>query len=85
MGNIIRLTTEEQSAIKSLHRLSKKWPRSLSLFSYSGTLCICRCQDGLQYIVDTVHDIPNDGGDPDQDEVVQDVEVEWPTKRQEGE
>ena len=85
MSKVIKLTTEEQAAIKSLHRLSKKWPVSLSLFSHSGTLCICRCENGLQYVVDNINGIPNDGGDPDQDEVVQDVEVEWPAKRQDGE
>lgn len=83
MTKVITLTTEEQSVIKSLHKLSRKWPKSLSLFSHSGTLCVCRCEDGIQYVVDTIDGIPNDGGDPDNDLVNQDCEVEWQTKRQE--
>jgi hypothetical protein len=68
-------TTEEQKAINSLKRLAKKWPKSLWLFSASGSLCVMRAgEDGEQatlghggmdpsYILDNIHGIKNDGGD----------------------
>jgi len=64
------LTIEEEKVIKSLKRLAKKWPKSLKLFSWSGTLCVMdntieldnvRAND---LIFDTILGIPNDGGDP---------------------
>jgi hypothetical protein len=68
------LTKEEKKAIASLHRIAKKWPKSLWLYSHSGTLSVMRYrEDGKtvetasgafdqDMIVDTI-DIPNDGGD----------------------
>jgi len=65
--------TEEQ-AVKALKRLAKRWPKTLWLFSASGTLWVMRTlEDGSpaitsrgtmdqEYIVDDI-DIPNDGGD----------------------
>jgi len=65
--------TEEQ-AIKALKRLAKRWPKSLWLYSASGTLCVMRCDENGEcvhtsrggvdsdYIVDYIN-IPNDGGD----------------------
>jgi hypothetical protein len=65
--------TEDQ-AIKALKRLAKRWPKSLWLFSASGSLCVMRTtkhgdpaatpRGGVDpdYIVDTIN-IPNDGGD----------------------
>lgn len=70
----MEITKEEQSAIKALKTVAKKWPKSLWLFSASGTLCIMKCKpDGRvamakfggvdpDYIVDHI-DIKNDGGD----------------------
>lgn len=64
----------EKQAIASLKRLAKRWPKTLWLFSASGTLTVMRCgEDGQHvhnrdgsvdqdYIVDTIS-IPNDGGD----------------------
>jgi hypothetical protein len=72
------LTPEEKHAIAALKRLAKRWPKSLWLYSASGTLNVMRCEpDGVQhfrpcgrsegvdpdYIVATVDGIPNDGGD----------------------
>lgn len=70
------LTKKEQNAIKSLKKLAKKWPKTLWLFSASGTLCVMRTGDfGKQvfhgkggsvdpeYIVTTISNINNDGGD----------------------
>lgn len=37
------ITIEEEKIIKSLKRLAKKWPKSLWLFSASGTLCVMKC------------------------------------------
>lgn len=68
------ITKEEESAIKALKKLARKWPKSLWLWSGSGTLWIMKCKpDGTRgetlfgavdpdYIVDSV-DITNDGGD----------------------
>jgi len=64
----------EAKAIAALKRLAKRWPKTLWLFSASGTLCVMRCGEygehvhtnggGIDqnYIVDDI-DIPNDGGD----------------------
>lgn len=38
----IDLTDEERRAIASLRRLAKRWPKSLWLFSASGTLHVMR-------------------------------------------
>jgi hypothetical protein len=68
------LSAEERRAVNALRRLSKKWPRSLWLFSGSGSLHIMKAlpdgsrahlpSDGVDpaYVIETV-DIPNDGGD----------------------
>ena len=68
------ITKEEELAIKVLKRVAKKWPKSLWLFSASGTLCVMKKNaDGQtmmlptlgvdpDYVVDTI-DIENDGGD----------------------
>ena len=70
----IEPTDEEQRAIKSLKLIAKKWPKTLWLFSASGSLCVMRYgPDGERvhdnggyidknYILDDI-DIPNDGGD----------------------
>ena len=69
------LTKRETDVIKDLKKLAKKWPKSLWLFSASGTLCVMKSgENGEQvtassgemdqdYIVDTILGIPNDGGD----------------------
>jgi len=71
----VELTPEEKRAISSLKALAKRWPKSLWLFSASGLLKVIRCgENGEQvmmagegadpdYVVTTVHGIPNDGGD----------------------
>ena len=68
------VTEDERKAINALKRVAKTWPKSLWLFSASGTLCVMRCgRDGEQvklntqgvdpdYVLARV-DIPNDGGD----------------------
>lgn len=67
-------TPEERKAINALKRLAKTWPKSLWLFSASGSLHVMRADsDGghihigsggvdPDYILDSI-DIPNDGGD----------------------
>lgn len=72
------LTREEELAIRALKRLAKRWPKSLWLFSASGSLNVMRVgADGKRrYLPDShahdrvnprasvcVIDIPNDGGD----------------------
>jgi hypothetical protein len=70
------LTDEERRAIRALQRLAKRWPKSLTLFSWSGSLVVFHsadmtrltsCYEGGEksdLILDTVEGIPNDGGDP---------------------
>jgi hypothetical protein len=71
----IELTNEEKKCIRDLKRIAAKWPKSLWLFSGSGTLYVMRKgKDGIsvyrgkeggvdqEYTVDKI-DIPNDGGD----------------------
>ena len=71
----MELTTEEEKAIKSLHRIAKKWPESLWLFSGSGTLWVMKkdkngnrilddtgCVDSKAVVSSSI-DIDNDGGD----------------------
>lgn len=68
-------TPEEAKAIASLKRIAKKWPKTLWLFSASGSLNVMRCgPDGehvmnksnggvdQDYSLDTIN-IPNSGGD----------------------
>lgn len=71
------LTDEERRAIVSLKRLAKKWPDTLWLFATGSDLNVMRVKrDGRRayfdgprggpdpdYCVDTIHGIPNDGGD----------------------
>lgn len=57
---------EEERAIAALGRLAKRWPKSLKLFSWSGTLVILKPGEGRTFHEATVGsvNIPNDGGDP---------------------
>jgi len=69
------LTQEELASIRSLKRLAKKWPKSLWLFSGSGSLWVMKYKsDGSpgmtpsggvdpDFSVDVIAGIPNDGGD----------------------
>ena len=71
----VEVTKEEQKAIRSFERLSKRWPKTLSLFSWSGTLCICkRSGDKRLVVITTITEIDNDGGDPD-DEFDQNADI----------
>jgi hypothetical protein len=61
------LTKEEASAIRSLERLAKKWPQTLHLFSWSGSLVVMDAAmvPSEDAVFTTIMGIPNDGGDPD--------------------
>ena len=75
----VEITKEELAAIRSLKRLARNWPKSLRLFSWSGSLKVTKeDSDGKQAVVDHIFGIDNDGGDPSDDEVNQDAEVFWP-------
>lgn len=66
------LTDEEQRAIASLRRLARRWPSTLGLFSWSGSLCVIRMPAGggllaendQPDVVETIHGIANGGGAP---------------------
>ena len=57
----VTITKEEQKAIRKLENLAKKWPDTLELFSWSGTLCVIKDQS----IITSIAGISNGGGDPD--------------------
>lgn len=74
----VEITKEELSAIRSLERLARKWPDSLRLFSWAGSLQITKeDSDGRQATVQGIRGIENDGGDPGY-EINQDAEILWP-------
>jgi predicted amidohydrolase len=65
------LTNEERKAIASLQRLAARWPQSLKLFSWSGSLVVvpagqslAEADDPEDLILAQIDGIPNDGGDP---------------------
>jgi hypothetical protein len=71
---MLELDKEEKSAIESLKRVSKKWPKSLWLFSASGRLWVMKKSgEGTRVELETGGvdqkfivagiDIENDGGD----------------------
>lgn len=67
------LTPDEVNAIRSLHRLAKRWPRTLTLASLGGSLVVLHTgdprwgeslpHDRAEAILDDFNGIPNDGGD----------------------
>jgi hypothetical protein len=63
------ITKEEAKAIAALSRLASKWPKSLMLFSQSGSLLVLKPPPSreplLRYEVAEINGIPNDGGDTD--------------------
>jgi hypothetical protein len=62
-------TPEEARAVRALQRLAKTWPRTLTLFSNSGTLWVMHTTDAIEItpadFIECVQGIPNDGGDAD--------------------
>jgi hypothetical protein len=65
------LNAIERAAINKLERLAKTWPDSLRLFSWSGSLKVMKGGPGVTYgsaVVASIS-IPNDGGDPDHNEL----------------
>ncbi len=67
------LTGDEARAIASLQRLARRWPQTLTLFSWSGSLVVFHSADmdavadggrGNDLILDDIVGIPNGGGDP---------------------
>ena len=61
------LTAKEQEAVMKMKKLAMTWPRTLSLFSNSGTLEIHKNGKGEPYTEDSlvgeIYGIKNDGGD----------------------
>jgi hypothetical protein len=70
------LTAREMKAIRDLQKLADRWPESLTLFSWSGSLVVFKTDewsvrnvlgpldDANDYVVENIYGIPNDGGDP---------------------
>lgn len=62
---IITVSKNEQKAIKELQSLAKRWPKTLGLFSFSGSLCVTKkLPDGRLADIQGIQGIFNDGGDP---------------------
>lgn len=73
-AKVLKPTKDEKRAISALKKVAAKWPKSLWLFSASGSLCVMRSgPNGDQivnsgggidqaYLIVSVN-IPNDGGD----------------------
>jgi len=72
---MMEATLGEQKVINALKRVAKKWPKSLWLYSASGTLHVMKAGENRDqvhlgegisidpdYCLDII-DIPNDGGD----------------------
>jgi hypothetical protein len=76
VGDMKELTAAERKSIAALKKVAKNWPKTLWLFSGSGTLFVVKTgengervmtrNDGVDqdYIVDSIN-ILNDGGDFD--------------------
>ena len=61
------MTALEAKAVAELQKLAKKWPQTLRLFSWSGSLCVMdrAVPPGNNAVLANIRGIPNDGGDPD--------------------
>lgn len=74
------VSLEEQRAINSLKRLARKWPDTLTIFGWSGSLHILKNGDeGIECSAESIHGINCDGGDPDHRTVDQFADVEYET------
>ena len=78
MSNIsVTITKKEQKAIAELESLAKRWPKSLPLFGWSGTLCVLKdIPDGRKGLI-TAIPIFCDGGDPTDTEVEQSPDIHY--------
>jgi len=80
MGKVF-VTKEEEKAIKSLKRLAKKWPESLTVFGWSGNMHILKRDDeGMDASICSIYEIHCDGGDPDHRTVNQYADIEYETE-----
>lgn len=77
MVKSVTITKKEQRAIAELKALAKRWPKTISLFGWSGTLHVFkRNTDGRQMDI-TIIPIYCDGGDPSEVEVEHSPEITW--------
>lgn len=61
----IELTPEEKKAIAALKRVAKIWPKSLWLFSASGTLHVMRNGEDGNPVYEHSDEVRDGGCDPD--------------------
>lgn len=85
MGEQVRITMtgEEEQAIKALQRLINRWPESLELFGWSGTLTVIKTDNvtGRRAAVQSIYGVNCDGGDPDEATITQGAKVTWPSNQ----
>lgn len=60
-----KLSDEEHAAIAALGKLARKWPKTLRLYSWNGTLVVMDADvpPSEDAVFATILGIPNDGGD----------------------
>lgn len=61
------LTVREKTAIKALQRLARRWPESLALISWSGSLYVVpvdEMDEPHEKRCVPIYGVTNDGGDP---------------------
>jgi hypothetical protein len=74
----VTVTKKEQKAIKELESLAKRWPKTISLFSWSGSLYVTKnLPDDRFALIESIAGIPNDGGDPTDVEAEQSPDITW--------
>lgn len=66
MGKQAKITRAEARAIKALQYTASIWPKTIKLFSWSGTLRVLKPGEGRTFHEASIAvvSIPNDGGDP---------------------
>lgn len=78
MSNIsVTITKKEQKAIAELESLAKRWPKTISLFGWSGTLHVFKRNDAGRQMDITTIPIFCDGGDPTDTEVEQSPDIHY--------
>ncbi len=74
--NKIIITKKEQQAIKALHKVLNKWPETLNLFGWSGSLVIFKyAENGTRCLLPEYFKVSCDGGDPD--DIDQNADIDY--------
>ena len=78
MTRTVKVTRREQQFIKRLKKVLANPPKGLWLFGWAGTLCLLKADEtGHPCVIEDYFGISGDGGDPDEEDVAQNVEIEY--------